>query len=69
LKVAKLKLANNSDNTIKVAMIQTMWKLCFHKVKLPNFHKIGKYGKKIGKNFHIASIDTASRPWISRYWL
>jgi len=25
-----------------------MWKLWFHKVKLCNLHKIGKYGKEIG---------------------
>jgi len=28
---------------------QTMWKLWFHKLKLSNLHKIGKYGKEIGE--------------------
>jgi len=48
-----------------------MWKLWFHKIKLSNLYKIGKYGKKSGKLstksgnigiFHIVSIYTAPTP-------
>jgi len=33
---------------VQQGRIQTIWKLWFHKVKLSNSHKIGKYGKEIG---------------------
>jgi len=46
---------------------KTIWKLWFHKIKLSNLYKIGKFGEEIGKIINkigtfTVSIDTASAP-------